>query len=341
MHWIGLDHIRALAALLVFSWHFMHGHDGAPISFDGAHILSIVDEGHTGVALFMTLSGYLFAKLLDGKTVAYLPFFWTRFLRLAPLMLVVVIAEALRLYWIGADLRGYAVNIAKSPLTGALPNGGWSIIVEAHFYFLLPALLFVLHRDRRYFLAVLLTFVSLRLAIYAVGYDIHRYAYGTIIGRMDQFVLGLAAFFYRDLIRGRHIAAVTVGAAFLAFYYAFDAAGGVSSGPAWVWVILPTVEGVAYAFLIAWYDQSFRHSHGPVSRFIAKMGDYSYSIYLLHYFVVFYVSAFIARHVMDLSNFYVAFVWSILMYLAMMPIGYLSMRFIENPPRRFRKRYVR
>jgi len=29
--------------------------------------MALLDEGHTGVALFMTLSGYLFAKLLDGK----------------------------------------------------------------------------------------------------------------------------------------------------------------------------------------------------------------------------------------------------------------------------------
>ncbi len=55
----GLDHIRALAAFVVFAWHFVHfneGHLAGPLVFP----LSFLTEGHTGVAIFMTLSGYLF-----------------------------------------------------------------------------------------------------------------------------------------------------------------------------------------------------------------------------------------------------------------------------------------
>ncbi len=82
-YFLGLDHIRAVAAFLVFTWHFIHvnnGHEAAPPIFP----LSILTEGHTGVALFMALSGYLFAKLLDGKNIIYTSFIWNRFLRLAP-----------------------------------------------------------------------------------------------------------------------------------------------------------------------------------------------------------------------------------------------------------------
>ena len=69
-YFIALDHIRAVAALLVFIWHFSHAASGYPVPFEftpSFFPLAIFDEGHTGVALFMTLSGYLFAKLLDGK----------------------------------------------------------------------------------------------------------------------------------------------------------------------------------------------------------------------------------------------------------------------------------
>ena len=54
---------------MVFAWHFTHA-GGYPVPLEyspNAFPLAIFDEGHTGVALFMTLSGYLFAKLLDGK----------------------------------------------------------------------------------------------------------------------------------------------------------------------------------------------------------------------------------------------------------------------------------
>ncbi len=87
-YFIGLDHVRAVAAFIVFTWHFIHVNNGQlapPPTFP----LSLLTEGHTGVALFMVLSGYLFAKLLDGKNIVYTSFFWNRFLRLAPLLLIV------------------------------------------------------------------------------------------------------------------------------------------------------------------------------------------------------------------------------------------------------------
>ena len=84
-YYLGLDHVRALAAFMVFSWHFIDIHQGQnapPPIFP----LTFLTEGHTGVALFMTLSGYLFAKLLDGKDINYFSFIWNRTLRLLPLL---------------------------------------------------------------------------------------------------------------------------------------------------------------------------------------------------------------------------------------------------------------
>jgi hypothetical protein len=38
-------------------------------------------EGHTGVALFMTLSGYLFAKPVGDHRIDYPSFLWSRAVR--------------------------------------------------------------------------------------------------------------------------------------------------------------------------------------------------------------------------------------------------------------------
>ena len=65
-----LDHIRAVAVFVVFVWHFNHFDNGQfanPLGFP----LSLFTEGHTGVAIFMVLSGYLFAKLLGNKKINY------------------------------------------------------------------------------------------------------------------------------------------------------------------------------------------------------------------------------------------------------------------------------
>ena len=34
-------------------------------------IFSILSEGHTGVSLFMALSGYIFAKIIDDKDIHF------------------------------------------------------------------------------------------------------------------------------------------------------------------------------------------------------------------------------------------------------------------------------
>jgi len=164
---------------------------------------------------------------------------------------------------------------------------------------------------------------------------------------LDQ-VRALAAFHFREHIRGRHLWAIAALVAFSAFYWWFDYLGGyykVPRGryPPSLWVILPTVEGLAYGIGIAWYDSSIVPSQGRLSRLIAQAGAYSYSIYLLHFFVVFRMSRAIARNfgpAIDLSNFYVAVLASVLCFACMIPVGYLSYRFIEEPFLRLRRSYL-
>ena len=126
-HFIALDHVRALAAFMVFAWHFTHAANGYPVPFEYAPALfplSILDEGHTGVALFMTLSGYLFAKLLDGKSIDYMAFLWNRVLRLAPLFVVLALIVGINKFIAGESIYSYVNSLARGALYPSLPNGG-------------------------------------------------------------------------------------------------------------------------------------------------------------------------------------------------------------------------
>lgn len=351
-HYVALDHVRAVAAMLVFVWHFMHGQHGSPVPFEGAPFWSplvLFDEGHVGVALFMTLSGYLFAKLLDGKQVIYHLFFWNRILRLMPLLLLVIVINAL----IQATDSGnpqaawtYLRSIPGGLVYPSWPNGGWSITVELHFYLLLPWLLLLVRRWHQGLWLLLAFATLLRTGYHAWSGEVQSLAYATIFGRIDQFVLGIMAFHGRAYLIGRHTRAAAVAVAFITLYWWFDRSGGfwlqpTYPSPSRLWIVLPTLEGAAFAALIAWYDGSFAHKDGALSRLFSTLGDYSYSIYLLHFFFVFAVASWIHTHGLDLSNFYVALPVAVLAFLAMLPIGYLSMRFVERPFLRLRRRYVK
>ena len=341
-YFVGLDHIRALAAFTVFAWHFNHVNDN---HFGGAEMypLSLLAEGHVGVAIFMVLSGYLFAKLLDGRRVRYLPFLWNRIIRLFPLLIVVF---ALR--WavsIGPDETDYYL---KSLIWGFIwpvwPNGGWSIAVELHFYIILPLLLAISSRKPSFILLAIVASICTRTLLWVQDGTVQHFAYWTIIGGIDQFVLGIFAFKMREHIQRRHVTVAGMMACLCLYMTYFDAMGGFYRSPDYpspsaIWIIHPTLLAVSFSALIAWYDTSFAFRNTGVSALLATIGASSYSIYLLHFFVVFHVSEWIDDNIIELTSFPVILAVAVLCFLCFTPIAYLSYRLIELPPLKYRMRY--
>ncbi len=348
-HFVALDHIRALAAFLVFTWHFTHYNTGYPVSFDfvpGIFPLAILDEGHSGVALFMSLSGYLFAKIIAGRKIVFQQFIWNRMLRLCPLLIfVMALTGAARYFFLNKDITLFITSILNGFVLPTWPNGGWSIAVEMHFYLLLPFLLFLNRRSHFALPAFVTAAVIIRVGLWFYFGEVQSLAYWTIVGRIDQFALGIFAYESRSWIAGKHFLMAFLFVAFSGFYYWFDDMGGFYNYrsypfPSITWSVIPTIEGLFYSFFIAWYDNSFKHADSFGSKFIASIGSYSYSIYLLHFYFVFSVARFINVHLMDITNFYVAVFCSLTVFLLCWPIGYLSFRFIESPFLAFRTKYT-
>ena len=118
-----------MAAFLVVAWHFTHAASGYPVPFDYVPSIfpfALLAEGHTGVALFMTLSGYLFAKLLDGKQIDYAAFFWNRALRLLPLLIFVVAVKAVLVWQAGESLKSLRIQY-RSGRTSA-DHAEWRLV---------------------------------------------------------------------------------------------------------------------------------------------------------------------------------------------------------------------
>ncbi|MFM8459940.1 MAG: acyltransferase family protein [Chthoniobacterales bacterium] len=347
-YYIALDHVRALAIVMICAWHFMHSTNGYPVAFSyvpAIFPLALFSEGHTGVALFMTLSGYLFAKLLESKKISYPRLMWNRALRILPLLSLVVLVVGVMSVAQGASLSHYCLSIAKGVFLPFLPNGGWAVTVEFHYYLILPLLLWMLAKSPLWPLALVVAAISLRLLIYHERGEIQSLAYFTIIGRIDQFVLGMLLCQCRSYFSRRHSLALVTILGFMLIYWGFDYLGGFAAGLdqgglGAFWIILPTIEGLAYGVAIAWYDTSFSPSNSGVSKFVGRLGQYSYSIFLLHFFVVFQAARFVNERIMDISNFYLALLWSFVFVAMMMVPGYLSFRFIESPFLKLRRNYI-
>lgn len=350
-HFVALDHVRALAAFLVFSVHFLNllptehpSHLEALVPLWLAP-LAVIKEGHVGVALFMVLSGYLFAKLLDGREINFALFLFNRALRLFPLLLFVFAAVGLWRWHEGRDVWGYLQGLLHGFVLPIWPSGGWSIATELHFYLVLPWLLWIARRSPVALACIVLCAIGLRAWLWSVGGEVQSLAYFTIVGRIDQFVLGILAWHLRGWFVGNHARAAFFAVAFIAFYWWFSYEGGFRGMPSYpspsaVWVFIPAIEGAAFAALIAWYDGSFRFRNAGLSGALAKVGAWSFSIYLLHRFYVDMVPPLLHRYVADMSNLYVAMGLGVVAFVAFLPLAWASYMFIERPFLRHRVTYL-
>jgi len=238
----------------------------------------------------------------------------------------------------------------KSIFAGAvlptLPNGGWSITVELHFYILLPLLLLIFLQKKVFFsICVIGLLILTRYIEYRVGLDIKFIAYSSILGRLDQFAFGILAYRFKERVPRRKVYGVVVSSIFLIYFYTFDLLGGYY-GPfrfgniTWIWIFELTIEGFFYAFLIAWFDKQ-QVVINKFTIFLSKIGQWSYSIYLLHCFFIFTIPGLIDRNLINLGNPYIRILAGFLSFFLFLPIPALSYKFLESPFLKYRRNYIK
>lgn len=342
-----LDHVRAFAAYLVFVWHFLHMTPNFPVPYNSApwFAMALLDEGHTGVALFMTLSGYLFAKLVGDRAIDFPSFLWSRAVRLAPLLIVTIGAWVV-IGWLTGE------PIPMSDIVGGLllptwPKGTWSISIELHFYLLFPLLLLL---RRRYGPLALIGVVAVALMMRSAWWhtygEAQHIAYWTIVGRIDQFAFGML--FAMVTIRRPVLGAVAGISAlsFLVLWTQFDlmsgfhnTTGAPSQSP--LWIFIPTAEAITWASLIAFYDGSSWSMPAWLDRALARIGEWSYSIYLLHFFPIVLLRHVFWERAGSADHFFLALIAANLAFLAFLPLAAVSYNCFEKRFLKYRRHYLR
>jgi peptidoglycan/LPS O-acetylase OafA/YrhL len=145
----GLDHLRALAIILVFLYHYRLF--GNPPALD-----ALGSFGWTGVDLFFVLSGYLIGGQLlgtiaRGKPISYSEFYFKRFLRIIPAYLAVLVLyftipafkerSQLPPLW---KFLTFTQNLGLDLSTTGAFSHAWSLCIEEQFYLVLPLIMLAL-----------------------------------------------------------------------------------------------------------------------------------------------------------------------------------------------------
>tara|TARA_B110000879_G_scaffold187266_1_gene249088 strand:+ start:2678 stop:3808 length:1131 start_codon:yes stop_codon:yes gene_type:complete len=211
----GLDHLRALAILLVLIFHYAYFFETP------AWWPKFAKFGWTGVDLFFVLSGFLIASQLflqvkKGEKISLKRFFIKRIFRIVPIYAVVVTAYYLfpilrerdtlpELWRYLTFTHNFDLDISK---TNAFSHA-WSLSVEEHFYLLLPLILSALQVKKQFknsfyilgilFIAGFLLRDYLWFEQYLPNFDKTqivptwtRYIYFPTYNRLDGLLVGVA-----------------------------------------------------------------------------------------------------------------------------------------------------
>lgn len=220
--WYGLDHLRAIAILMVFFFHYSILSNGKP-----DWLPNVVQFGWTGVDLFFVLSGFLissqlFLQIKTGSIISFRTFFLKRFFRIIPVYLFTVLVyfcfpffrekEALPPLW---KFLTFTQNIGLNAMNFGTFSHAWSLCVEEHFYLFLPAVLLIFQKNnwlkKSYFLLIILFILGffIRAWIYNNyylpvsddeygGVYWYQYIYYPTYTRLDGLLVGvsIAAIFH-------------------------------------------------------------------------------------------------------------------------------------------------
>lgn len=347
-----IDHLRCVAASLVFLFHVFHYYYQHWKPTSERPWLGLLSEGHTGVALFFTLSGFLFMLIAQGGgAIDYRTFVRNRFLRIFPLFVTVFVVAIS----IGRDefrpadaLYLFFSNLGAAPTSNTFITGpAWTISVEFAFYLVFPFLArFAIAGGPGYLVRLIALMLLFKLAAYGVTERSTHMFFSTILGRFDQFLVGMLAAqlvtAHRDWAL-RHGALLWAGAFLVplnSFLQARYASYFLDDPHQAFWITWSTQEAIGWALLIVAYQVAGPRWPAWLERLLRRGGEISFSFYLLHGLVIFTVYRYVGPLVVTGRPLIDGMLNVALLYPLVWLVASVSYETIERPFLSLRKQYV-
>jgi peptidoglycan/LPS O-acetylase OafA/YrhL len=330
-HLAGLDHLRALAIIIVFVYHYtaMFGHPPGLHQWLGSW-------GWTGVDLFFVLSGYLiggqlFARLSRNQPISYGEFYLKRSLRILPAYFVVLTLYVLipgfsecsqlpPLWRMITFTQNFGLDLSKE---GAFSHA-WSLCIEEQFYLVLPLLIiglsaFKAHRKAAWILLALFLFgLAIRSFIWfdilatpeqtEFGRNYYKLIYYPTWSRLDGLLAGvaLAAFYYfkpaawqRLTRHGNRLLLIAFALIAGAWCIAHDDNQYKMQGAIFGYPAIAIGYGALTLAALSPSCFLYRYS-SPVTALIARL---SYAIYLTHKQLIHLTHEVLSRHGIDNDSY--------------------------------------
>lgn len=302
-----LDGLRALAILLVLSYHLTpdHNSDRGLVSLH----FKIIDLGWSGVELFFVLSGYLITTILlrfknDGRLIRH--FYVRRMLRIAPAYYLAILCgvgilplvSAIYEVPSGGFLTSLLLYVSNHRMQDATYFGHfWSLAVEMQFYFLWPFIIYyVPPSSHRIVVGVMLVVAIVGRLILVLGGAEWAVTFWTVF-RMDGLLIGAfvaligpSVFESRTAKRllGFALIALATIIGCVAWYGYAGVIATTSDAPNMIALrtMLPLLMSLFYGVVLVLCLQPNALSVALGAAVLKPLALYSYGIYLYHFLLM-------------------------------------------------------
>lgn len=351
-HLAMIDVLRGMAALGVtlfharvawwVGWREIQTNPGGYSAFDRAVAWLSVPTPFLGsfVMLFFVISGFCVHRPLREGALAAGPYFARRLLRIYPPYLAAAVLSLMASVWLGETLTtGKCVSVLllaqnyvsgwSMPVSAGQPAGNpalWSIPVEVELYLAYPALRWLV---ARWSWGLALTVVGGVSALALAGY--HAGARMMEGNFAMYWILWCSGAWLRERWAGGVLGAPPAG---LAVAAGLSLATALALGLRGVGGLTQLCWGVVY-FWILWKVLSASTAGFAGGKRLRALGDWSYSLYLLHFPLLFITgSAWVALAGSKPANFLITLAGC----AAILPAVWIFYRAIERPSHRLARR---
>ena len=356
-HYAILDGLRGVAALVVVAFHLCEAHATS-------HLDQVINHGYLAVDFFFLLSGFVIGYAYDDRWghLTRAGFFKIRLVRLQPLVVLGMVIGASCFYfqdsslWPGIHLVPVwkmllimAIGCTLLPVPLSLDIRGWQ---EMHpldgpgwslFFEYLANVLYALgvRRFSKPALALLVLLAGAALVHLAVTNPA-----GDVVGGWSlnaaQLRIGftrMAYPFFAGLLLCRlgHLRYVPRAfgwcALLLVVVLAFPRVGGASH--LWLNGLYDSFSIILVFPLIVWLGAGGQLAGQGAARLCKFFGDISYPVYITHYPLIYLYTGWVSTHKPSVQQ---AFPVALLTFVAIVVLAYLSLKFYDEPVRRWLKK---